>query len=73
MAYVRPQGPKAALNTSQRRKMVALVLDQWWTVEAAARRDSMTARFVRGDLRTPRQRRYAQRVIRLRLQRRWGR
>jgi len=47
MAYVRPQHPNAALNARQRRKMVALVLDQRWTVEAAARQFQVDAKTVR--------------------------
>ena len=47
MPHVRTQHPNASLTPAGRRKMVACVLDQGWTIEATAERFQVDAKTVR--------------------------
>ena len=47
MAHARSQHPNAPLNPQGRRRMVALVLDHGWTIEATAERFQVDAKTVR--------------------------
>ena len=46
MPKARTQHPNAALTPRQRRKMVLLVIDDSWTIEAAAERFQVDAKTV---------------------------
>ena len=47
MSNVRTQDPNAPLTTEGRRRMVACVLEQYWTIEATADRFQVDAKTVR--------------------------
>lgn len=46
MTNAKPQHPNAALTPRQRRKMVLLVIDDGWTIEATAERFQIDAKTV---------------------------
>ena len=46
MSNAKPQHPNAALTPRQRRKMVLLVIDDGWTIEATAERFQIDAKTV---------------------------